>query len=81
MSKMTVVNETSADSKRYKFIQPVEFYEMIGRVADVRFRESSGLELYHKIEYILDELLPLIGATRREVYINVEESSCSDNEY
>ena len=54
---------------------------MIGRVADVRFRESSGLELYHKIEYILDELLPLIGATRREVYINVEESSCSDNEY
>lgn len=41
MSKMTVVFESqAAEAKKYKNLKLVEFYEVIGRVAEARYREN-----------------------------------------
>jgi len=80
---MTVARETSDEYKRYFVVQQSEFLECIGRVADVRYRETNGLSLARKIEYILDGLFLTIHFTRREVPSSVtdEVASCSDEEY
>ena len=56
---------------------------MIGRAADVKFRGTgmANLSLTTKIEYILDDLLTIIGAERRDVEIGLEDESASDDEY
>ncbi len=64
MSKMTVVYESTSDNKRYYSLQLAEFLELIGRVAEIKYRETSGLPLVQKIEFVLDALLPVIGAER-----------------
>lgn len=44
----------------------VEFLEFISRIAELSFHESEleELHLYEKIEYILDDIFPLVGAKR-----------------
>lgn len=39
------------------------------------------LKLFEKVEYILDELLPLVGAKRVKQKVTVEEFSESDDDY
>ena len=66
MSKMTIEKEIDGGNKYYNRIKFVEFLEMIGRVADLRFRDSEMEEfnLATKIEYLLDDLLPCFDLTR-----------------
>ena len=67
MCKMTVVNESDSEAiKQYSNISKVEFLEFIARIADLFFKESEmeDLTLYEKIEHILDEVFPLVGAKR-----------------
>ena len=61
----------------------VEFLEFISRIAELSFRESEleELHLYEKIEYILDDIFPLVGAKRVKQQIVVEEFSESDEDY
>lgn len=68
MSKMTVVNEAEESSTKYKRLVFVEFLEMIGRIADIKFRgsEMDSLPLPKKLEFILDDLLTLVGEKRKE---------------
>ena len=40
MSKMTVIAENE-DMKQYEYIHFVEFLEMIGRSAEIKFRDSE----------------------------------------
>ena len=83
MCKMTVVSEANA-FKEYNRIQFVEFLEFIGRLAYIRFKDSSemgSLPLATKIEYILDDIFAGYGMTRREVVDIVEEFSESDDDY
>ena len=44
LSKMTVINET-ADNKKYDRMILTEFVEMIGRVADVKYKNQNMLGL------------------------------------
>jgi len=83
MSKMTVINENENVKSKYQKMYFVEFLEMIGRAAEVKFRGTgmANLSLTTKIEYILDDLLTLIGAERRDVEIGLEDESASDDEY
>ncbi|TNV87178.1 hypothetical protein FGO68_gene2179 [Halteria grandinella] len=84
MSKMTVIDESTESTIRYQRIQFVEFLEMIGRMADLKFRgsEMEGLQLHQKIEYILDDLLTYIGEKRLEVKPIIEDQDEeSDDEY
>ena len=59
MSKMTVVDESDDGIVKYNKLYFVEFLEMIGRIADIKYRntEVGNLPLNKKIEFVLDELL------------------------
>ena len=81
MSKMTTVNEST--TLTLMVIEFVEFLEMICRVADIKFRGSNleTEELQTKVGYVLDELMPLIGARKVEVDCHELEISDSDEDY
>ena len=79
MSKMTVVSETK-ESKKYDRIELSEMCEMICRCAESKFK-GAGLTHAQQIEVILDELFTLTGYTRREVNVQHEELSESDDDY
>ena len=53
MSKMTVINET-VEGKRYQRLKLVEFYEVIGRVANYNYEHTNGFTLAEKIEMLMD---------------------------
>jgi len=59
----------------------VEFYEVIGRVAENIYKYTSGFTMTEKIELLLDKMLPIINCVRKAVNIDIEDSSCSDEEY
>ena len=83
LCKMTVVDEADDGLNRYNKLYFVEFLEMIGRIAEIKYRgtEVAQQSLTKRIEYVLDEILPLVGAKRQEVDIGIEEESESDDEY
>lgn len=79
MSKMTTVYEkerkTSSSQTELEF---VEFLEMLGRVAHIKFLGSEleeTTDLATKIEYVLDDLFVLIETKRNE-----REEDSSDEE-
>lgn len=80
MSKMTNAKE-SQNNSAYFTVQLTEFLELIGRVADFKYSETTGIQLHQKIEFLLDILFELIGVKRYEVAVNKEEESASDDEY
>ena len=83
MSKMTVANESEEATLKYKRLQFVEFLEMLGRIADLKFKgtDMERMKLTIKMEYVLEDVLALVGATRKDVNIVVNEESESDDEY
>lgn len=80
MSKMTVAKESN-NHANYQVIHITEFMEMIGRIAELKYRDTTGLGLSDKVEFLLDVLFTLIDFSRVEVQINLEEESASDDEY
>ena len=76
---MTVVNEQK-DSKKYDRIELCEFCELICRCAESKFK-GSGLTNSQMVEVMLDELFTLTGFQRREVSVQRDEQSESDDEY
>ena len=80
MSKMTVAKESQSHSS-YFTVHLTEFLELIGRVAELKYREASGLGLHDKIEFLLDMIFALVDFSRVPVNIYVEEESASDDEY
>lgn len=80
--KMTVKDECSEFDK-YTKLQVVELLEMIGRAARIKYVGSAYEEepLWAKIELVLDDLLPLVGYKRREVFRGESEASASDEDY
>ena len=84
MCKMTVINEAEESTLKYKRLQFVELLELMGRVAEVKFRGTemeSSLNLAQKIEFVLDDVLQLVEVKRKDVNIVVDEQSESDDEY
>ncbi|CDW72588.1 UNKNOWN [Stylonychia lemnae] len=82
MCKMSVITESN-DTWQYKQLKFVELLELIGRIAILKFKNSENetLALYKKIEYILDILLKMVEVQRKDVNIQVNEESESDDEY
>ena len=67
MSQMSVIEELDPEKAQgYKQMIFVEYLEFLARVAELYFEgsEMEELDLHVKLEYLLDELLPLVGATR-----------------
>jgi len=81
---MTVVQEHMMlkEYQKYYEVRLVEFLDLIGRVAEVKYKDIMGLTLLEKIILILEALFELNGD---EVIIPnqglVEEFSCSDEDY
>lgn len=80
-SRMTVKNE--ADSSSYWKVQFVELLEMIGRIADTKFRDTDdeSTPLHDKIVLALDDILPCFGLKVRLGGGDGEEESESDADY
>ena len=58
--------------------------EMVGRVAEVKFRHSemeNTLTLAQKIEFTIDDVLYLVEGKRKDVKIVIDEHSESDDDY
>ena len=84
MCKMTVASEHEKN-KLYFELRRVEFLEMLGRVAENKFKDTTMAEipLAQRIEYVLDGVIPvLLGVPRRDVPpFDEEELSESDDDY
>ena len=84
LSKMTVVLECNQEARiTYNKLIYVEFLEFLGRIAELYFAgsEMEDLRLWQKLEYLLDELLLIIGVKRIKQVATVEEYSDSDEDY
>ena len=65
LSKKEVVAEFEKDSLlKYHSMTYLEFLEFMTRIAEIHFEgsEMEGLELFEKVEYLLDEVLPIVDA-------------------
>ena len=82
VSKMTVVSETTQEgTKKYNRMQLVEMLELIGRIAEKRYEEVSGMELVDKIAFVLEELFKLITNKVQQMPQTEEFDSESDEDY
>ncbi len=83
MSKMTVANEGEESSLKYKRLAFVELLELIGRIADIKFKnteyEKAGFQ--KRVELVLDDVLAFVDVKRKDIAIKVEDESESDDEY
>ena len=84
MSQIHIVNEFDKNSLQdYNKLTYLEFLEFLARIAELYFEESEmeDLDLHVKIEYLLDEILPLVDAKRVKQTTVIEEFSESDDDY
>ena len=73
MSKMPAIKDT-ADNQKLKIITNItEFYEMIARAAEAKFKEGTLME---KIGLVLDKILAIVKVKRQDpVYGDVQDES------
>lgn len=83
MSKMTMHDENNDGEDRMKKIEFVEFLELIGRAAHVKFRgsELEDLPLYRKIEFILADIFQYFQMQPSPINVDIEEETASDSDY
>ena len=72
MSKMTVEHEVK-ESKKYDRLELVEFAEMVGRIADIKYKDQLVFDLGEKIELILDDLFALLPDYKRNEKAKFDE--------
>jgi len=63
---MTIPKE-SVEMKRYGVLEFEELLEMIARIAEARYIQTTGFSLVNKIELTLDVLFKLINVQRNPV--------------
>ena len=82
--KMTIQDEQSNFAKHQK-MEFVEFLECIGRVAVAYWEQNrehlQEVVLAKKIEFVLDQLLPLVGHQRKDHIVNEESDEYTDEDY
>ena len=65
MCKMTVERDFFTAEGGYKKLEFVEFLEYIARIANEKYK--TDIPLYEKVEKVLDNVLALIDADRKEM--------------
>ena len=83
MSKMPCTHETKEIANMQKLLNSAEFMEMIGRAADIKYKEDQTLRLVEKIEKLLHPLFKITGAVVISPLgvADVNEQSQSDEDY
>jgi hypothetical protein len=61
MCKMPLVAECKELAKYKRILNNPEFYEMIGRMAEHKYKDKPMLSLAEKIGCILEKILPIAG--------------------
>ena len=67
MSKVSIADEFTKDSlQNYHMMSYTEFLEFLARIAELYFEgsEMEEIDLHRKLEYLLDELLPMVNTKR-----------------
>ena len=62
-----MTNEIEVDgAQQYLNLSKVEFYEFLARISELLFIDSemAELQLCEKVEYVLDDIFPLIDEKR-----------------
>ena len=80
MSKMTVKDENKNAAIKFNVLQPVEFYEYIGRLAAEKYKERTEMTLAEKICRTMDLIFPTFGITRNRLgEVEVDDDCSSDD--
>lgn len=66
LSKMTVEKDFSAEYG-YKKLEFVEFMEYICRIANEKYKTATDLVICDKLEKVLDAILPIVNAYRKDI--------------
>lgn len=66
--------------RQYGGLKLVEFYDFLVRLADIKFKEDTQMEMLLKVERILDVLFKVLGKRREKKLWEIEVSSESDYE-
>lgn len=78
LSKQTVENDITQRSQ-YKNMSFAEFLELFARIADQVYKETTNT-LHEKIETLMDHMFTIYGKERKEVVIEIEYISQSEEE-
>lgn len=83
MSKMTYPQETNHQDAYYNSLKFVEFLELLGRVAHLKYSGPgcAGMALAQKLEPVLDAVLGTQGLNRIEPQVTQVDESESDRDY
>lgn len=81
MSKATVNNDVK-ERKQYFLATFVEFLEFFARLARLKHKDGplKSASVDEKICALMDACFPAIGSVRKEVIIEIEYVSCSEDE-
>lgn len=81
LSKMTCTNDIKLRSKYYE-APFVEYLEFFARVAELKFKDGpyKNAPLTEKVEMLMDIMFPLVNMKRKEVVIEVEYVSVSEED-
>ena len=83
LCKMTIPNETE-NMSLYDEITFVEFLELLGRLAVIKFEGSPQIKtwsLLDRLETIIDAILRLVGAKATKVEFKDLQATESDDDY
>lgn len=72
------------EQDQYERIEFVEFLEMLARIGEVKFAgtaQEQNLSLAEKCEWVLNLVLPLVGAKFQRLDVGALEETESDNDY
>jgi hypothetical protein len=81
LCKMTINNDIKQRAQ-YSSAQLVEFLEFFARLAELRVRDGPlrSSTLQEKIESLMDLVFPIVKAKRKEVQIEIEYQSVSEED-
>lgn len=81
LSKMTINNDIKHRDQYYK-VTFVEFLEFFARIAEIKFKDGThkNESLLEKIKMLMDLMFPLVSMKRKEVKIEIEYVSVSEEE-
>lgn len=81
LSKMTVNNDIKMREQYFR-VTFVEFLEFFARMSELKFKDGphKNESLIEKIQLLMDLVFPIVGMKRKEVKIEIEYVSVSEEE-
>jgi len=82
MSKMPLPSETKEIRKHKTITSVSELIEMIGRAADLKYKDDDSMNMVEKIGKVLQKIFPIVGGiVKYPAEGEVVDESMSDEDY